>query len=59
MVNSTKIGKKGDDQYYQLLFNIRVKAADKRLATLKVLVVSNANTISLYGIRINAAQQLD
>lgn len=58
-VSADKIGEKGSELYYKLLFNIRVKETSKRAATLTVSVVVNNNVVSLYGVRINAAQSLD
>jgi hypothetical protein len=58
-VSAEKIGEKGDDLYYKLLFNIRVKQASKRQATLTISVVKNDNKLSLYGVRLNATHSLD
>lgn len=58
-VSAEKIGEKGDELYYKLLFNIRVKEASKRLASLTISVVTKDNEVSLYGVRINATQSLD
>jgi hypothetical protein len=58
-VSAEELGKKGDQLYYKLLFTIRVKEASKRLATLTVSVVRKDNTVSLYGVLINATHSLD
>lgn len=58
-VSADKIGEKGNELYYKLLFNIRVKETSKRSATLTISVAVNDNVVSLYGVRINAAQSLD
>ena len=49
------MGEKGDEKYYYLLFTVRVKETKNQQATLKLTVVKNANTISLYGVRLDAA----
>ena len=54
-INSIKVGEKGDEKYYYLLFTVRVKETKNQQATLKLTVVKNANTISLYGVRLDAA----
>jgi len=58
-VSADKIGKKSDEKYYKLIFNVRVKKSSNRPATLNISVVRKNNAISLYGIRINASQSLD
>jgi regulatory protein YycI of two-component signal transduction system YycFG len=58
-VSAKKIGEKGDELYYKLLFNIRVNQANKRRATLTISVVKKYNKISLYGVRLNASHSLD
>ena len=58
-VNSARIGKIGSEYYYQLLFNVRVKRSGKGAATLKITVIDDNQTISLFGVRINASQDLD
>ena len=59
LVSADKVAEKGGELYYQLLFNIRVKEASKRLGTLTISVVKNDRKVSLYGVRINASQSLD
>jgi hypothetical protein len=58
-VSSEKVGYNAGQQYYKLLFTIRVKEASKRLATLTISVVTKDNIVSLYGVRIHATHSLD
>lgn len=58
-VSADKMGERGDERYYKLLFNIRVKQTSKRLATLTLSVVEKDNNVSLYGVRINATHSLE
>ena len=58
-VSADKIGEKGGDSYYKILFNIRVSEASKRRATLTIAVVVKETKMSLYGVRIHASQSLD
>jgi len=59
LVSTDKIGKKGDEIYYKLFFNIRVKKNSKQPATLTISVITKDQIVSLYGVRINATQSLD
>ncbi len=58
-VNAVKLGEKGGELYFQLLFNVRVSQTENNLATLTLSVINNDNSISLYGLRLNASQSLD
>jgi alcohol dehydrogenase YqhD (iron-dependent ADH family) len=58
-VSAEKIGEKGDEFYYNLLFNIRVNEISKRSSKLTLVVVKKAKKVSLYGVRINASLALD
>ncbi|MFT5559864.1 MAG: hypothetical protein ACI9RZ_002352 [Sphingobacteriales bacterium] len=58
-VSSDKIGEKGNEFYYKLLFNIRVKETGKRSAALTISVIVKDNIVSLYGVRLNASQSLE
>mgnify|MGYP003624339293 CR=1 FL=1 len=58
-VSALKIGEKGDDIYFKLLFNIRIQESSKKFATLAISVVKTNNIVKLYGIKINATQALN
>ena len=58
-VSADKIGQKGDETYYKLIFNLRVKETSNRPATLTISVITRDKSVSLYGVRINASQPLD
>jgi alcohol dehydrogenase YqhD (iron-dependent ADH family) len=58
-VSAEKIAEKGDEFYYNLLFNIRVNEISKRSSKLTLVVVKKAKKVSLYGVRINASLALD
>ncbi|PKH01425.1 hypothetical protein CXF72_17295 [Psychromonas sp. MB-3u-54] len=58
-VSANKIGEKGNERYYKLLFNIRVKETGKRSAALTISVIVKDNIVSLYGVRLNASQSLE
>lgn len=57
-VNSIKLGAKGDEQYYQLFFNVRV-SEKRNPATMKLSLAVENDEVSLYGLRINASESLD
>lgn len=59
LVSADKIGEKGNELYYKLIFNIRVKEASKRAGALTISVIVKDNIVSLYGVRINATQSLN
>ena len=58
-VSADKIGQKGDETYYKLIFNLRVKETNNRPATLTISVIVRDKSVSLYGVRINASQSLE
>jgi len=59
LISVEKIGEKGADVYYKMLFDIRVEDASKRLAKLTLSVVIKDNKVSLHGFRINASYPLE
>jgi len=59
LISVEKMGEKGTDVYYKMLFDIRVEDASKRLAKLTLSVVIKDNKVSLHGFRINASYPLD
>lgn len=59
LVSTDKIGEKGEEIYYKLLFDIRVQKNSNRPATLTISVIMKDQIVSLYGLRINATQSLD
>lgn len=56
--NSVRLGEKGGASYYQVFFDARVSARESP-ATLKLSLVVENDTVSLYGLRINASESLD
>jgi len=59
LISVEKMGEKGTDLYYKMLFDIRVEDASKRQAKLTVSVVIQNNKMNLHGFRINASYPLD
>jgi hypothetical protein len=55
--SSAKVGTKGDKDYYQLFFKLRVSGKHNP-ATMTLSVVDD-DEISLYGLRINSTESLD
>lgn len=58
-ISSVKLGEKSDEIYYQLLFTVRVKDTARRNGTLTLTVIMKDSKLSLYGLKLNATQQLD
>ncbi|UTW03639.1 hypothetical protein KDX31_00885 [Amphritea atlantica] len=58
-VSADKIGEKGDESYYRLLFNINVNEASKRSPRLTIVVIKRGAEMSVYGVRINADYDLE
>lgn len=59
LANSVKLGEKGEEQYYQLSFSVRVSGPNVDHGTLTLSLITRDNVVSLYGMRLNAAQSLD
>jgi hypothetical protein len=57
-VNSVKLGSKGSEDYFQLFFNLRV-SQNSQPATMKLSLIIEDQTVSLYGLRIDVTQALD
>ena len=58
-VSAQKMGEKGAEQYYNLLFNITVSEAGKQAPKLTIVIIKKGAAISIYGVRINANYALD
>lgn len=58
-ISAVKLGEKGDEIYYQLLFTVRVKDTTRRNGTLTLTVLMKDSKLSLYGLKLNATQSLD
>lgn len=58
-VSAHKIGEKGDELYYSLLFNISVSEVSKQAPKLTIVVVKKDAQVSMYGVRINASYDLE
>jgi hypothetical protein len=57
-VKTSKLGEKGQAQYYQLLYNVRV-SENPSPATMTLSLVVENDAVSLYGLRTNGSAQLD
>lgn len=57
-VNSVKVGSKGGSHYHQLYFNAKVSERSS-LATMKITLVIEGSSVSLFGLLINSRESLD
>lgn len=55
-LNNLRLGEKGGDEYFQAHFNAQVSNPELKKAELRLHVIHDDDGVSLYGMRINAAQ---
>ncbi len=59
LVNSIKLGEKGNEEYYQLGYKVLATKTDTGTANLTLSLIKTENDIRLYGFKLNALQSLE